>query len=52
VARALAQGAQTVLVCGSIYLIGEVRTALRERFGVPAAAHESSLFPGPYISGS
>ncbi len=26
----------TAVVCGSIYLIGEVRRALRERFGVPA----------------
>jgi dihydrofolate synthase/folylpolyglutamate synthase len=51
VPRALAQGAESVLVCGSIYLLGEVRTALRERFGVPAAASEQSLF-SPYISGS
>jgi dihydrofolate synthase / folylpolyglutamate synthase len=26
----------TAVVCGSIYLIGEIRKALRERFGVPA----------------
>ncbi len=26
---------KTVVVCGSIYLIGEIRTRLRERFGVP-----------------
>ena len=31
-------------------LLGEVRTAMRERFGAPAAAHEQSLFS--YISGS
>lgn len=38
----------TLVACGSIYLIGEVRRALRERFGVPAPA------AGPlyYISGS
>jgi dihydrofolate synthase/folylpolyglutamate synthase len=29
-------GGETVVVCGSIYLIGEIRTRLRERFGVPA----------------
>ncbi|HUO86850.1 MAG TPA: Mur ligase family protein [Thermoanaerobaculia bacterium] len=38
--RALAvagdRGADTVVVCGSLYLVGAVRTALRERFGVPA----------------
>lgn len=28
----------TLVACGSIYLIGEVRKGLRERFGVPAAA--------------
>lgn len=26
---------ETLVVCGSIYLIGEIRTRLRERFGVP-----------------
>lgn len=38
----------TLVACGSIYLIGEVRNGLRERFGVPAPA------AGPlyYISGS
>jgi dihydrofolate synthase/folylpolyglutamate synthase len=29
------EGEETVVVCGSIYLIGEIRTRLRERFGVP-----------------
>jgi dihydrofolate synthase/folylpolyglutamate synthase len=29
-------GGRTVVACGSIYLIGEIRKLLRERFGVPA----------------
>jgi dihydrofolate synthase/folylpolyglutamate synthase len=37
-ARALELGAETVVVCGSIFLVGEVRRLLRERFGVPAPA--------------
>ncbi len=36
-ALALADG-RTVVACGSIFLIGEVRRLLRERFGVPEAA--------------
>ncbi len=35
---ALAGGARRVLVCGSVYLVGEVRGLLRQRFGVPAPA--------------
>jgi len=35
--RALALGGETVVGCGSIYLIGELRRCLRKRFGVPAA---------------
>lgn len=35
--RALQPGV-TLVVCGSIYLIGEVRKRLRERFGVPEPA--------------
>ncbi len=31
----------TLLVCGSIYLVGRTRTLLRERFGVPDPAGES-----------
>lgn len=38
----------TLVACGSIYLIGEVRRRLRERFGVPAPAAD----PLYYISGS
>lgn len=29
------EGGEILVVCGSIYLIGEIRTRLRERFGVP-----------------
>jgi dihydrofolate synthase/folylpolyglutamate synthase len=31
-----ATGADTLVVCGSLYLVGAARTALRRRFGVPA----------------
>jgi dihydrofolate synthase/folylpolyglutamate synthase len=31
-----AVGADTLVVCGSLYLVGAARTALRRRFGVPA----------------
>lgn len=34
--RAL-EGAEVVLVCGSLYLLGEIRPLLRQRFGVPSA---------------
>lgn len=36
--RGLAPGAPTLVACGSIYLIGEVRRLLRERYGVPEPA--------------
>jgi len=36
--RALALGGETLVACGSIFLIGEIRRLLRERFGVPAPA--------------
>lgn len=39
--QALADGSAPLLVCGSLYLVGAVRTSLRRRFGVPAAATES-----------
>jgi dihydrofolate synthase/folylpolyglutamate synthase len=32
---ALAAGADTLVACGSIYLVGALRTALRHHFGVP-----------------
>jgi dihydrofolate synthase/folylpolyglutamate synthase len=37
-ALALAGDSRTVVACGSIFLIGEIRTLLRERFGVPEPA--------------
>lgn len=37
--RALVPGG-TLVACGSIFLVGEVRRRLRERFGVPASATE------------
>jgi dihydrofolate synthase/folylpolyglutamate synthase len=39
-ALALELGAETVVVCGSIFLVGELRRQLRERFGVPAPASD------------
>ena len=36
--RALEGGAPLLVVCGSFYLVGEVRRMLRERFGVPLPA--------------
>ncbi|HEY0512441.1 MAG TPA: folylpolyglutamate synthase/dihydrofolate synthase family protein [Thermoanaerobaculia bacterium] len=40
--RALALGGEILVACGSIFLIGEIRKGLRDRFGVPL----------PYINGS
>jgi hypothetical protein len=31
-------GAETILVCGSIYLIGTIRSEIRRRWGFPPAA--------------
>jgi dihydrofolate synthase/folylpolyglutamate synthase len=36
--RALELGADTLVACGSIFLVGELRRLLRERFGLPAPA--------------
>lgn len=36
--------APTLVVCGSIYLIGDIRRRLRERFGVPPPARDVRLF--------
>ena len=36
--RALEEGDGPLVVCGSVYLVGEVRTVLRHRFGVPQPA--------------
>jgi dihydrofolate synthase/folylpolyglutamate synthase len=41
--RALASSARTVLITGSLYLVGQLRAALRRRLGRPAAA-VASLF--------
>ncbi len=37
---ALAACNGTLLVCGSLFLVGRVRGLLRQRFGVPAAVHD------------
>jgi dihydrofolate synthase/folylpolyglutamate synthase len=42
-ARALDLGAETVVVCGSIFLVGELRQLLRQRYGVPPAAADLLL---------
>jgi dihydrofolate synthase/folylpolyglutamate synthase len=36
--EAFADGCRRAVVCGSIYLVGEMRSQLRRRFGVPAPA--------------
>ena len=38
--RALGLGGETLVACGSIYLLGDVRLLLRDRFGAPPAAAE------------
>jgi dihydrofolate synthase/folylpolyglutamate synthase len=45
--RALGLGGELLVVCGSLYLLGEIRPALRRRFGRPAPPTQSI-----YISGS
>lgn len=45
--RALNLGGEQLVVCGSLYLLGEIRPALRRRFGRPEPATQSI-----YISGS
>jgi dihydrofolate synthase/folylpolyglutamate synthase len=42
--RALADDPELLVVCGSVYLVGEVRELLRDRFGVPPPA----VSPIPY----
>ncbi len=39
-AAALAAGDSRLVVCGSLYLVGEARRELRRRFGMPAPARE------------
>jgi dihydrofolate synthase/folylpolyglutamate synthase len=36
--RALGMGGETLVICGSIFLVGELRRQLREHFGVPSPA--------------
>lgn len=43
---ALAGDEQRIVVCGSIYLVGDVRRQLRRRFGRPVAAVELDLATG------
>jgi dihydrofolate synthase/folylpolyglutamate synthase len=50
--HALGSGAHALLICGSIYLVGELRRELRHRCGVPAAAGARLTAALPYISGS
>jgi dihydrofolate synthase/folylpolyglutamate synthase len=45
--RALELGAEAVVVCGSIYLVGALRSWLRDRFGVPHPAVDCLMAPGP-----
>lgn len=40
------EGERPLLVCGSLYLVGWVRAALRKRFGVPAPAADLVVGPG------
>jgi len=46
--RALETDRRQLVVCGSIFLIGEIRRLLRERFEVPKPARETPT----YVSGS
>ena len=39
--------APLLVVCGSIYLVGDVRTRLREEFGEPPSAGSMALFDHP-----
>ena len=43
---ALDGASELVVVCGSIYLVGEVRRLLNRRYGVPTPAAELDLFAG------
>lgn len=44
---AIAHTSGALVVCGSLYLIGEIRPLLRDRFGVPTATVASQPFPVP-----
>lgn len=41
---ALGPGGAPLVVCGSLYLVGALRHALRQRFGVPPAAEDVALW--------
>lgn len=41
-------GGRQLVVCGSLYLVGAVRTALRSRYGVPPAAADVDTSGGPF----
>ncbi|MFQ5524732.1 MAG: bifunctional folylpolyglutamate synthase/dihydrofolate synthase [Thermoanaerobaculia bacterium] len=45
--EALLDGDAPLVVCGSLYLVGWARTALRERFGLPSRASEALYPPDP-----
>ena len=42
--RGLGQGSNPLVICGSVYLVGEIRTLLRDRFGTPPPAAETSCW--------
>ena len=42
--RGLEEGPGPLIVCGSVYLVGEIRTLLRNRFGTPPAAAKVSCW--------
>ena len=43
-ARALEEGDDPLVICGSVYLVGEMRTALRHRFGMPEPASSQACW--------
>jgi dihydrofolate synthase/folylpolyglutamate synthase len=49
---ALEDGGDPLVICGSVYLVGEMRTALRQRFGVPQPASEQSCWSERAVSPS
>lgn len=42
--RALEEGKEPLVICGSVYLVGEIRVALRHRFGVPEPASSQACW--------
>jgi folylpolyglutamate synthase/dihydropteroate synthase len=43
--RGLEAGKDPLVICGSVYLVGEMRTLLRRRFGIPEPAAEQPCWP-------